>query len=328
MRAIHAVTAGGPDVLTLVDLPDPSPGPHELLVSVAAAGVNFIDTYRRAGVYPMEFPHVVGSEGAGTVTAVGAAVTRHRVGDRVAWCDGASGSYADQVTVNEDTAVAVPDEVESTQAAALMLQGLTAHYLVDSTFPVLAGQVVLVHAGAGGVGLLLTQLAVARGARVLTTVSTTEKAELSRAAGADATIRYDQMEDLTLELPRAVRALTDGHGVHTVFDGVGRTTFDASLASLRRRGGLALFGGASGQVPPIDPQRLNSAGSVFLTRPKLGDHVVTPDELARRTGDVFGAVVDGSLSVHVGATYPLALAAEAHRALESRETTGKLLLLP
>ncbi|RYV49451.1 quinone oxidoreductase family protein [Pengzhenrongella frigida] len=328
MRAVQAVAPGGPDVLELVDLPDPEPGPRQLLVRVAAAGVNFIDTYKRAGIYPMPFPHVVGAEGTGTVVGRGADAHGFAVGDRVAWADGAPGSYAELVLLDVDRALAVPAGVSDEVAAALPLQGLTAHYLVSSTFPVTAGQDVLVHAGAGGVGLLLTQLAVARGARVITTVSTRAKEELSRAAGASDVVRYAELADITRELPEIVRGLTGGAGVHTVFDGVGRTTFDASLASLRRRGGLALFGAASGPVPPVDPQRLNAAGSVYLTRPTLGHYIVTRDELAERAAELFSAVVSGTLGVRVGATFALADAAAAHRALEGRATTGKVLLVP
>lgn len=327
MRAIHAVRPGGPEVLTPTDLPDPAPGPGEVLVDVAAAGVNFIDTYRRSGVYPMAFPHVPGSEGAGRVLAVGSAGLPVRVGDRVAWADGVrGGAYAERTVVAADRVVPVPDAVDDDVAAALLLQGMTAHYLVDATFPVRPGQVVLVHAGAGGVGLLLIQLAVARGARVLATVSTAEKAELARAAGAEP-IRYDRLADLTAELPPAVRELSGG-GVHTVFDGVGRATFDASLASLRPRGGLALFGGASGQVPPVDPQRLNAAGSVYLTRPTLGHYVADREELTRRAGELLTAVGRGDLRVRIGARLPLGSAEEAHRLLEGRATTGKVLLEP
>ena len=327
MRAVEAVAPGGPEVLTNVERPEPEPGPGQLLVRVAAAGVNFIDTYRRSGVYPMTFPHVVGSEGAGTVVATGRGAGTFAVGDRVAWSD-AAGSYAELVVVDADRALAVPAGVGDLDAAALVLQGLTAHYLVTSTFPVTAGQDVLVHAGAGGVGLLLTQLAVARGARVITTVSSAAKEKLSRAAGASAVVRYTELADLTAELPPIVRGLTGGAGVHTVFDGVGRTTFDASLACLRRRGGLALFGGSSGPVPPVDPQRLNRAGSVYLTRPTIGDYTATRAELTWRADELFDAVAAGTLAVRIGATFPLADAAEAHRALEGRATTGKVLLVP
>jgi NADPH2:quinone reductase len=273
----------------------------------------------------MPFPHVPGSEGAGVVEAVGREVRDVAVGDLVAWASAPS-SYAELVVVPEAVALRVPDGVTEEAAAALPLQGLTAHYLVTSTFPVLEGQDVLVHAGAGGVGLLLTQLAAARGARVITTVGTAEKEALSRAAGASEVIRYTELGDLTTELPALVRDLTGGRGVHTVFDGVGASTFDASLASLRPRGGLALFGASSGPVPPFDPQRLNAAGSLFLTRPTLGHYTATRDELTRRADELFAAVAAGTLDVRVGATYPLVEAAEAHRALEGRATTGKVLL--
>ena len=327
MRAIQATSPGGPEVLTVVDLPDPVPDPEQVVVDVTAAGVNFIDTYRRSGVYPGQFPHLVGSEGAGVVRAVGDDVAGISVGDRVAWIAGTEGSYAEQVRLVADQAVPVPEGVPLDTAAALLLQGITAHYLATSTFPVERGQNVLVHAGAGGVGLLLTQIAVDRGARVITTVSTAEKAELSRAAGASEVIRYDQLDDLKSELPRLVRELTGG-GAHTVFDGVGKATFDASLASLRPRGALALFGGASGQVPPFDPQRLNAAGSVYLTRPSIGPYAATREELLRRAADLFDMVLAGTLRVRIGARFPLDRAADAHRDLEGRATTGKVLIEP
>ena len=327
MHAVVAREPGGPEVLEYTEQPDPTPGPGQLLVRVAAAGVNFIDTYRRAGVYPMEYPHVVGVEGAGTVEALGDDVTGFAVGDRVAWHEG-PGSYAELAAVDAAGVVPVPDGLELTTAAALPLQGITAHYLVRSTFEVQPGHDVLLHAGAGGVGLLATQLAVARGGRVLTTVSTPEKAALSAAAGAAHTIDYAALNDLTTELPALVRELTDDQGVHVVYDGVGRSTFDASLASLRPRGMLVLFGGASGQVPPFDPQRLNKAGSVFLTRPTIAHHTLTRSELEWRTSEVLGAAAQGDLEVRVGATYPLSDAAAAHEALEGRATTGKVLLTP
>lgn len=326
MHAIIATAAGGPDVLDLIEVDDPAPGPRDLLVRTVAAGVNFIDTYRRAGVYPMTYPHVVGSEGAGEVVSVGSQVEGFAVGDLVAWADAPS-SYAELVVVAARSALPVPAGVDPVIAAALPLQGMTAHYLVASTFPVSEGQEVLVHAGAGGVGLLLTQLAVARGARVISTVGTPEKEELARAAGASDVIRYTELQDLTVELPAIVRGLTGGKGVHTVFDGVGKSTFDASLASLRPRGGLALFGGASGQVPPFDPQLLNRAGSVFLTRPTLAHYTASVEETRWRSGELFAAVADGTLDVRIGAQYPLEEAAEAHRALEGRETTGKVVLV-
>ncbi|NNU28152.1 quinone oxidoreductase family protein [Isoptericola sediminis] len=327
MRAVVARAAGGPEVLESVDLPDPEPGPGRLLVRVEAAGVNFIDTYRRAGVYPMEYPHVVGVEGAGVVVEVGAEVRGFAPGDRVAWHD-AAGSYAELALVPAAGAVRVPDALDLETAAALPLQGMTAHYLVASTFEVGPGHDVLLHAGAGGVGLLATQLATARGGRVVTTVSSPEKAALSREAGAAHTIDYAAMDDLTAELPAAVRRLTDGAGVHVVYDGVGRATFDASLDSLRPRGTLVLFGGASGQVPPFDPQRLNTGGSLYLTRPTLAHYTATRSEIEWRAGEVLGLAADGDLDVRVGAAYPLAEAAAAHTALEGRATTGKVLLLP
>jgi len=327
MRAIVAAAAGGPEVLELRTLPDPEPGPGQVLVKVAAAGVNFIDTYRRSGLYPMTFPHVVGCEGAGQVVAVGDDVTSLTVGDRVAWAE-SDGSYAELQPVAAHRAVRVPGAVDDRTAAAMMLQGLTAHYLATSTVPVGPHDDVLVHAAAGGVGLLLTQLATIRGARVVATVSTKAKEALAREAGAAEVIRYTELDDLTTDLPRLVRGLTGGRGVDVVYDGVGATTFDASLASLSRRGTLVLFGGSSGPVPPVDLQRLNAAGSVYLTRPNLGDYVATRDELAARADELFHLVAGGPLRVRVGETFPLDQAADAHRALEARQTTGKVLLLP
>ncbi|MFD7311607.1 quinone oxidoreductase family protein [Promicromonospora sp. NPDC059942] len=327
MRAVVAREAGGPEVLSYTELPDPEPGPGQLLLRVAAAGVNFIDTYKRAGVYPMQYPHVVGAEGAGTVEALGEGVTGFAVGDRVAWHDG-PGSYAELVAVDASGVVHVPAGLDLTTAAALPLQGITAHYLVRSTFEVQPGHDVLLHAGAGGVGLLATQLAVARGGRVVTTVSTPEKAALSAAAGAAHTIDYAAMADITAELPAVVRELTDGQGMHVVYDGVGRSTFEASLASLRPRGMLVLFGGSSGQVPPFDPQRLNRGGSLYLTRPTIAHYALTRAELEWRTSEVLSSAASGDLDVRIGATYPLADAGEAHQALESRATTGKVLLTP
>ncbi|MHB1288655.1 quinone oxidoreductase family protein [Georgenia sp.] len=328
MRAIHATRAGGPEVLSVVDrLPEPTPGPGEVVAAVAAAGVNFIDTYQRGGVYPIPFPHVPGSEGAGTVTAVGAGVADVTVGDRIAWL-AAPGSYADRVVMPADAALPVPEGVDLETAAALLLQGITAHYLVASTFPVQAGHDVLLTAAAGGVGLLLTQLAAARGARVIGLVGSAEKETLARAAGAADVIRYTELADVTTELPTLVRDLTGGVGVDVAYDGVGKVTFDASLASVRRRGMLVLFGGASGQVPPFDIQRLNAAGSLFLTRPKVGDYTATPDETRWRAGELFDAVVAGALRVRIGTRFPLTAAGDAHAALESRGTTGKVLLIP
>ncbi|WP_449386564.1 quinone oxidoreductase family protein [Cellulomonas soli] len=328
MHAIQATAPGGADVLELVDVPAPVPAPDEVLVRVLRAGVNFIDTYRRSGQYPMPFPHVVGSEGIGVVVAVGADVQRPAIGDRVVWTSSTSGSYAELATVLASETVPVPPGVDDDVAVAVALQGLTAHYLVTSTFPVAPGHDVLVHAAAGGVGLLLTQLATHRGARVIATVGSPAKEELARAAGAQQVIRYRELTDIGAQLPVLVRALTHGRGVHAVYDSVGRDTLDASLASLARRGTLVLFGASSGPVPPIDPQRLNAGGSLFLTRPSLSHHIADPEELAWRAREVFGAVLDGTLDVRVGATFPLADAAQAHRALESRATTGKVLLTP
>ncbi|MFC5288034.1 quinone oxidoreductase family protein [Actinokineospora guangxiensis] len=320
-EAVVVKETGGPEVLEVVDAEPKTPGPGEVLVDVAAAGVNYIDTYHRAGAYPLPLPFGIGLEGAGTVSAVGEGA-RAAVGDRVAW-SGTLGSYAAQAVVPVADTVPVPDGVELETAAALMLQGLTAHYLVTSVHSVREGDTVLVHAAAGGVGLLLTQLAKARGARVIGTVSTAAKAELAEAAGAAHVIRYDEVD-----FADAVRELTDGDGVHAVYDGVGATTFDASLSVVRRRGVLALFGAASGPVPPVDPQRLNQQGSIYLTRPKLGDFVATPEELRARTDDLFQAVLAGALDVRVGAQYALAEVRAAHEDLEGRRTTGKLLLIP
>ncbi|MGW5051681.1 quinone oxidoreductase family protein [Actinokineospora sp. NPDC004072] len=320
-KAVQVTRTGGPEVLAVTEVEAPSPGPGEVLVDVAAAGVNYIDTYHRSGIYPLPLPFVIGLEGAGTVAAVGEGADA-RVGDRVAW-SGTLGSYASQAVVPVSDTVPVPDGVSDQTAAAMMLQGLTAHYLVTSTYAVQRGDTVLVHAAAGGVGLLLTQLATARGARVIGTVSTEEKAELARAAGAAEVIRYDQTD-----FAPVVRELTDGAGVAAVYDGVGKTTFDASLSVVRRRGVMALFGLASGPVPPVDPQRLNQQGSVFLARPKLADHVATPQELRERAADLFDAILAGELDVRVGATYPLDDARAAHEDLQGRRTTGKVLLLP
>ncbi|MBA2472027.1 MAG: quinone oxidoreductase [Pseudonocardiales bacterium] len=323
MRAIQITETGGPDVLRLAELPDPEPGPGQLLVELAAAGVNYIDTYQRSGAYPMPLPFIPGSEGAGTVTAMGPDVGDVAIGDQVAWA-GSPSSYAEQAVVSVEQAVPVPPGVDIEIAAGCLLQGMTAHYLAVSVHAVQPGETVLVHAAAGGMGLLLTQLATARGGRVIGTVSTPEKERMAREAGAAEVIRYTEIDDVAGE----VRRLTGGDGVAAVYDGVGASTFDASLASLRRRGTLALFGAASGPVPPVDPQRLNSAGSVFLTRPSLGHYVATRDELTWRAGEVFGAILNGSLRISIGGRYPLADAGRAHQDLQCRRTTGKLLLLP
>ena len=323
MRAIQVTEYGGPDVLRLRELPDPEPGDGELLVRAAACGVNYIDTYHRSGAYPVELPFTPGMEGAGVVRAVGGGVDGMGVGDRVAWAS-TTGSYAEQVLVPADRAVPVPDGVDDDVAAAALLQGMTAHYLTVSTYPVQSGDAVLVHAAAGGVGLLLTQLATTRGARVIGTVSTAEKERLARDAGAAEVIRYTEVDDLAAE----VRARTGGAGVAAVYDGVGATTFDASLASLRPRGMLVLFGAASGPVHPVDPQRLNAAGSVFLTRPQLAHYTATREELTWRAREVYDAMREGSLRISVGGRYPLGDAERAHEDLQGRCTSGKLLLLP
>jgi NADPH:quinone reductase len=322
VQAIQVPRTGGPEVLELVELPEPRPGEGELLVELAAAGVNYIDTYYRSGLYPMPTPFVCGLEGAGRVIAVGPGVADFAVGDRVAWKT-APGSYAQRVVVPVAEALAVPDAVSDEVAAAMSLQGLTAHYLVTSTYPVKPGDTVLVHAAAGGVGLLLTQLAVARGARVIGTVSTAEKERLAREAGAADVIRYTEVDDLAGQ----VRSLTGGQGVAAAYDGVGAATFEASLASLRPRGMLVLFGASSGPVPAFEPLRL-AAGSLFLTRPVLAHYTATRDELAWRAREVFDAVAAGDLRIHIGARFALADARTAHEQLQARNTTGKVLLLP
>jgi NADPH2:quinone reductase len=324
MQAAYVTRTGGPEVLEYTEVEAPVAGPGKVLVKVAAAGVNFIDIYLRSGLYPRPLPAVPGGEGAGTVEAVGAGVEGLAVGDRVAWADGNVGSYAEYDVVAADRVVHVPDAVDLETAAASMLQGMTAHYLTNSTWPLKAGDTALVHAAAGGMGLLLSQIGKIKGARVIGTTSTEAKAELAREAGADAVINYTEVEDLAAE----VRALTDGRGVDVVYDGVGKTTFDASLASLRPRGLLALYGGASGPVPPVDPQVLNRMGSLFLTRPTLVHHIATREELEWRSGEILGAVADGSLKINVGARFGLHQAADAHTALAGRATTGKVLLIP
>ena len=323
MRAIQVSQHGGPEVLEPADLPPLQPGPGELLVDVVAAGVNYIDTYHRSGTYSRSLPFVPGLEGAGRVAAVGPGVDMVHAGDRVAWAD-APGSYAGQVVVPAERAVSVPAEVDDDTAAAALLQGMTAHYLAVSTYPVGEGDRVLVHAAAGGVGLLLTQLVTTRGGRVIGTVSTEEKEQLAQEAGAAEVIRYTEVDDLAA----VVRELTSGDGVAVVYDGVGASTFDASLAALRRRGMLVLFGAASGPVPPFDIQRLNSGGSLFLTRPTLRHYTATREELTWRAAEVYAAVASGALRIRIGGRYPLERAREAHEELQGRRTTGKLLLLP
>ncbi|MDN5859024.1 MAG: quinone oxidoreductase [Pseudonocardia sp.] len=312
MRAVRITETGGPEVLAVTDGPEPVAGDGELLVDVAVAGVNFIDTYHRKGAYPIPLPFVLGVEGVGRVVGTG---------ERVAWAE-PLGSYAERIAVPADKTVPVPDTLSDEQAAGALLQGMTAHAFTVDAFSVQPGQDVLVHAAAGGLGQQLTQLASARGARVIGTVSTPEKAELARSAGAAEVVNYSEVGDVA----GAVRELTGGAGVHVVYDGVGATTFDGSLAAVRRRGMVVLCGAASGPVPPVDPQRLNAAGSVYLTRPKLFDYVASPEELRTRAAAVYAAVADGSLAVRIGGRYRLEDVRQAHEDLEGRRTTGKLLL--
>jgi len=322
MKAIQVKETGGPEKMELVDLPQPVPGPGQALVKIAASGVNFIDVYFRAGLYKAELPATLGSEAAGTVESVGASVTEVAPGDRVAYAM-ARGSYAEYAVVPAAQLVKIPAAIDFQTAAAAMLQGMTAHYLTHSTFALKSGDACLVHAAAGGAGLLLVQMAHRIGARVFGTVSTEAKAQLARQAGADEIIFYTQ-KDFEAE----VRRLTGGRGVDVVYDSVGATTFAKSLGSLRPRGMLALFGQSSGPVPPFDPNILNAKGSLFLTRPTLAHHLSTREELLWRAGDVLGWVASGKLRIRVDRVYPLAEAAEAHRALEGRHTAGKLLLIP
>ena len=322
MKAIRISQVGGPEAMRLEDLPDPKPGAGEALVGVEASGVNFIDVYHRTGLYKTALPLTLGQEGAGTVLATGDGVSEVRPGDRVAWF-GAFGSYATRAVVPAQRLVAVPDGVSTRQAAAVMLQGMTAHYLARSTYPLKPGDVCIVQAAAGGVGLLLTQIATRLGVIVLGTVGSEAKARLARDAGAARTVDYTK-EDFVA----AAKELTGGRGVQVVYDSVGRTTFDGSLASLAPRGMLVSFGQSSGAVPPFDPLRLSQGGSLYLTRPTLIHYVGSREELLSRAGEVLGWVRDGTLRVRVDREVPLADAAAAHRALEARETAGKVLLIP
>ncbi len=322
MRAIQITQTGGPEVLTLHDLPTPTPGPGQALVRIEACGVNFIDIYQREGRYPLQLPFIPGQEAAGTVVALGPEPSGLNVGDRVAWA-GILGAYAEFAAVPLPRLVTIPAAVTSKQAAATMLQGMTAHYLAHSTYAIQPGDTVLIHAGAGGVGLLLIQMAKRLGARVFTTVSTDEKASLARQAGADEVILYTR-EDFA---PR-VRELTAGAGLPVVYDSVGKTTFDGSLSCLRPRGMMVLYGGSSGAVPPFDLIKLSTMGSLYITRPTMKDYVPTRADLEHRAGDVLRWVADGSLKLRLDYTYPLADAAQAHRDLEARKTTGKVLLIP
>lgn len=321
--ALVVTRNGGVDVLEVRDQPLPEPGPDQVLVRVAAAGVNFIDTYRREGVYPTPTPFVSGSEGAGEVVGVGDGVSDFVVGDRVAWGQGLGSSQA-YAPVDTANLVHVPPDVDLETAAAAMLQGLTAHYLSTSTYAVQQSTVALVHAAAGGVGQLLTQMVKKRGGRVIATAGSAEKLETARERGADELVNYAEVEDLAA----AVRHLTDGVGVDVVYDGVGKDTFEASLASLRPRGLMVLYGAASGQVPPFDLQRLNALGSLFVTRPTLASYVATPEELRARATELFEWVESGDVQVTVGGRYALEDARTAYEDLEGRRTQGKLLLIP
>jgi len=322
MQAIQIHTTGSADVLTLTYLPTPTPGLGEALIRIEASGVNFIDTYFREGRYPAKLPYTLGQEAAGTIVAVAPGVTTVKPGDRVAWCL-IPGTYAQFAIAPAARLVPIPEGVTTQQAAAAILQGMTAHYLLHSAYPVRSGDEVLIHAGAGGTGLLFIQMAKALGARVFTTVSTEEKATLARAAGADEIIFYTK-EDFAAK----VKSLTGNKGLPVVYDSVGKSTFEQSLQCLRPRGTLVLFGGSSGAVPPFDLIRLSTLGSLFITRPTLKDYIATHAELETRAEAVFDAIANGSLKLRIEHVYSLADAAQAHRELESRATTGKLLLIP
>jgi NADPH2:quinone reductase len=320
MKAIQVHTPGGPEQMQLADVPTPQPGPQQALVRVAASGVNFIYVYIRTGLYKADMPIALGSEGAGTVESVGSGVTEVAPGDRVAWAM-PRGSYAEYALVPAAQLVPIPSHVDFQTAAAAMLQGMTAHYLTHSTYPLKSGDTCLIHAAAGGTGGLVAQMAKLIGARVFGTVSTEEKARIARENGVDEAILYTQVE-----FDAEVRRLTGGKGVDVVYDSVGKTTFNQSLNSLRPRGTLALFGQSSGPVPPFDPAILNGKGSLFLTRPSLGFYLLNRDELLWRAGDVLRWLDEGKLKLRIGGVYALSDAAAAHRDLEGRRTTGKLLL--
>lgn len=324
MRAVEVAETGGPEVLQLVDRAVPTPGAGEVLIKADAIGVNYIDTYFRSGQYPRELPFVVGTEVCGTVEAVGDDVAAISVGDRVVTAN-AVGAYAEYSCAPADFVAYVPESVPSDAIASALLKGMTAHYLIKSVYQVQPGDWLLVHAGAGGVGLILTQWATSVGARVITTASTPEKAELSRQAGAVEVLDYP---DDPAEFAARVRSISDGHGVAAVYDGVGKSTFDASLASLAVRGTLALFGASSGAVPPVDPQRLMGAGSVYLTRPSLVHFIRSTDEFAWRAGELIDAIAGGSITITVGGHYPLAEVQRAHEDLQGRKTTGSIVLVP
>jgi NADPH:quinone reductase len=321
-RAIRVEKPGGPEVLKFADVDVPRPDKGQALIRVEAAGVNFIDIYQRTGIYKLETPFTLGQEGAGTVEAVGPGVTDVRAGQRVAWT-GVMGSYATQAVVPAARLVTIPDGVSSKTAAAVMLQGMTAHYLTHDTFTLHAGHDCLIHAAAGGVGLLFCQMARKLGARVIGTAGSAEKAQLARKAGANEVIEYR-----TADFEAEVKRLTDGKGVHVVYDSVGKDTFDKSLKSLRLRGLLVLFGASSGPVPSFDLQRLAAGGSLYITRPTLASYIVTREELLARAGAVLGMVQKRELDVKIETEIPLAEAAKAHELLASRKTTGKVLLVP
>jgi NADPH2:quinone reductase len=322
VKAVRVHSVGGPDVLSIEDVPQPSPGPGQALIKVEAAGVNFIDVYHRTGLYPRDLSMTPGVEAAGTVTAVGSGVSTVRIGDRVASCD-VVGAYAEYALVAADRLVPLPQRVSTRTAAAVLLQGVTAQYLVSSTYPLGRGATCLVHAAAGGLGLLLCQMAKQRGARVIGTVSTEEKARLAREAGADEVILYTQT-DFQVEVKR----MTEGAGVQVVYDSVGRTTFLKGLDCLVRRGTMVLLGQSSGTVEPFDPNLLSRKGSLFVTRPSLGHYIATRAELLERAAEVLGAVADGTLTVRISREFPLVQAEAAHRELEARRTTGKVVLIP
>jgi NADPH2:quinone reductase len=322
MKAIQVTQTGGPEVLTLADAPPPTPKSNEALIEIKASGINFIDVYLREGRYPAPLPFIAGQEAAGVVAEVGSEVTNLKPGDRVAYC-GIPGSYAEYASVPADRLVKVPAELDFDTAAAAMLQGMTAHYLCRSTYPIKSGETALIHAAAGGVGQLLVQMCKRLGARVIATAGNEEKANLARAAGADECIVYTQTD-----FESETRRLTAGLGVHVVYDGVGKATFDRDLNVLRPRGYLVLFGGASGAVPPFDLIKLSQKGSLFITRPTLGHYTATREELEWRAGDVLQTIVNGELKIQVHHRYPLAEAQQAHRDLEGRKTSGKLLLIP
>jgi len=322
MQAIQVQKSGGPEVLTLVDVPVPKPKPNEVVVKVSAAGVNFIDVYFREGRYSTPLPFVNGQEACGVVTDTGPQVTSLKPGDRVAYT-GVLGSYAQYAAVPADRAVRVPQGITDHQAAAAMLQGMTAHYLINSAYPLKRGETALIHAAAGGVGLLLVQMARSIGARVIGTAGSEEKAKLAREAGADEVILYDR-QDFEAETKR----ITEGKGVHVIYDGVGKSTFEKDLNILRPRGYLVLFGASSGPVPPFDLDKLRQKGSLFLTRPTLGNYIATREELEQRAAAVLGMISAGKLKLRIEHVYKLQEAQQAHRDLEGRKTTGKLLLIP